>query len=137
MGRRHPDWIVRPGLGQIQSPVDEGMAVARHIATKRPRRCARLCRRWKLHHRSDLDLGDIARWTRPMLLGWIQYYGRFHRSALRSALRTLDQFIVRWAQRKYKRLKGHTKRAWDWLRGLQARQPTLFAHWLMESKVGR
>jgi hypothetical protein len=72
-----------------------------------------------------------------MLLGWIQYYGRFHRSALRSALRTLDQFIVRWAQRKYKRLKGHTKRAWDWLRGLQARQPTLFAHWLMESKVGR
>src|SRR5450759_1219278 len=43
MGRDHPDWIVRPGLGQIQSPVDEGMAVARHIATKRPRRCARLC----------------------------------------------------------------------------------------------
>ena len=63
--------------------------------------------------------------------------GRFHRSALRSALRTLDQFIVRWAQRKYKRLKGHTKRAWDWLRRLQARQPNPFAHWLMESQVGR
>src|SRR5665648_240028 len=34
MGRRHPDWIVRPGLGQIQSPVDEGMAVARHISAE-------------------------------------------------------------------------------------------------------
>ena len=30
-----------------------------------------------------------------MLLGWIQYYGRFHRSELRGALRTLDHFIVR------------------------------------------
>ena len=107
------------------------------VSDKAAKAMREVVRRWKLHHRSDLDLGDIARWTRPMLLGWIQYYGRFHRSALRSALRTLDQFIVRWAQRKYKRLKGHTKRAWDWLRGLQARQPTLFAHWLMESKVGR
>ena len=70
-------------------------------------------RRWKLHHRGDLALEKIARWTRPMLLGWVQYYWRFHRSALLRALRTLDSFIVRWAQRKYKRLGGHTKRAWD------------------------
>jgi hypothetical protein len=34
MGRRHPDWIVRPGLGQIQSPVDEGIAMARHISAE-------------------------------------------------------------------------------------------------------
>lgn len=93
-------------------------------------------RRWKLHHRNDLALADIARWTRPFLLGWIQYYGRFHRSALRGALRTLDSFIVRWAQRKYKRLRGHVMCAWDWLRRLQARQPTLFAHWLSGFAVG-
>ena len=94
-------------------------------------------RRWQLHHRGDLALEKIAHWTRPMLLGWIQYYGRFHRSALLSALRTLDSFIVRLAQRKYKRLRGHSKRAWDWLRGVQSRQPRLFAHWLRESQGGR
>jgi RNA-directed DNA polymerase len=94
-------------------------------------------RRWKLHHRGDLALEKIARWTRPMLIGWVQYYGRFHRSAFLRALRTLNSFIVRWAQRKYKRLRGHTKRAWDWLRGVQSRQPNLFAHWLRESPVGR
>jgi hypothetical protein len=66
----------------------------------------------------------------------VNYYGRFHRSALRRALRTVDSFIVRWAQRKYKRLRGHAKRAWDWLRGVKSRQPNLFAHWSTESPVG-
>ncbi|SEE72403.1 group II intron reverse transcriptase/maturase [Rhizobiales bacterium GAS191] len=107
------------------------------VSDKAAKAMHEVVRRWKLHHRSDLALGDIARWTRPQLLGWVQYYGRFRRSALRNALRTLDPFIVRWAQRKYKRLKGHIKRAWNWMRGLQARQPNLFAHWLKESQVGR
>jgi len=66
----------------------------------------------------------------------VNYFGRFHRSALRRALRTVDPFIVRWAQRKYKRFRGHTKRAWGWLRGAKSHQPNLFAHWPMESLVG-
>ncbi|WP_406953870.1 integrase core domain-containing protein [Paraburkholderia guartelaensis] len=63
-----------------------------------------------------------------MLLGWVRYYGRFRPSALRGALRTLDSFIVRWAQRKYKKLRTHKLRAWDWLRRLKTQRPTLFAH---------
>ena len=47
-------------------------------------------RRWKLHHRNDLDLEKIAQWARPILVGWVNYYGRFHRSALRRALRTVE-----------------------------------------------
>ncbi len=86
-------------------------------------------RRWRLHRRNDLALEAIAEWTRPVLLGWIRYYGRFQPSALRSALRTLDDFIVRWARRKYKRFKGSPMRVWAWLRELKARQPNLFAHW--------
>jgi group II intron reverse transcriptase/maturase len=94
-------------------------------------------RRWKLHHRNDLGLAEIAQWTRPVLLGWVRYYGHFQRSVLSGALRTLDHFIVRWAQRKYTRLRGHTMRAWDWLRRIQSRQPTLFAHWSPGSTVRR
>jgi group II intron reverse transcriptase/maturase len=71
-------------------------------------------RRWRLHHRNDLALEEIARWTRPILMGWVRYYGRFHASVLRGALRTLDDFLVRWAQRKYKRLLAHKRRAWRW-----------------------
>src|SRR6266702_8650468 len=32
--------------------------------------------------RYDLDLNDLADQTRPILQGWMQYYGRFTRSAL-------------------------------------------------------
>lgn len=94
-------------------------------------------RRWQLHHRSDLGLEDLALWTRPMVMGWVRYYGRFHASALRRALRTLDDVLVRWVQRKYKRLRAHKGRAWQWLWRIFARQPDLFAHWTLVSTVGR
>lgn len=94
-------------------------------------------RRWRLHHRNDLSLEDLARWTRPMVMGWVRYYGRFHASALRRALRTLDDFLVRWAKRKYQRLRAHKGRAWQWLWGIFARQPGLFAHWKLGTTVGR
>lgn len=94
-------------------------------------------RRWRLHRRNDLALVDLAQWTRPMLVGWVRYYGRFHPSVLCHALRTVDQFLGRWAQRKYRRLRGRCLRAWDWLRRVKARHPTLFAHWISEVTVGR
>lgn len=86
-------------------------------------------RRWKLHHRGDMGLDDLVRWTHSEIRGWVRYYGRFYPSALQRALHTLDAYLVRWAQRKYKRLKGHRSRAWDWLRRLHSRQPALFPHW--------
>jgi hypothetical protein len=94
-------------------------------------------RRWRLHRRSDLDLGEIAQKIRPVVRGWIQYYARFYPSALHTALRTLNHFFVRWAKPKTPRLRTHTERAWDWLNGIQSRQPNLFPHWSSGSPVGR
>jgi hypothetical protein len=94
-------------------------------------------RRWRLHQRNDLALEEIARWTRPMLQGWVNYYARFHASALRRAMRTLDDFLVRWVQRKYKRLRARKAQAWQWLWRVYARQPDLFAHWALISTVRR
>lgn len=94
-------------------------------------------RRWRLQRRTDLALDEIAQRIRPELRGWVQYYGRFYPSELRGALHTLDHFLVRWAQRKYKRLRGHTKRAWGWLNRIRECQPNLFPHWVPVSAVGR
>ena len=43
--------------------------------------------------------------------GWINYYGRFYRSRLLYFLRRLNRHLVRWACRKYKRLKRRERRA--------------------------
>lgn len=107
------------------------------VSEKAANTMRRRMRRWRLHHRNDLGLEDLARWTRPMVMGWVRYYGRFHASALRRALRTMDVFLVRWAQRKYKRLRAHKGRTWQWLWRIFARQPGLFAHWTLGTTVGR
>ena len=47
-------------------------------------------RRWRLHLRSDKALDDLARMCNPVLRGWINYYGRFYKSALHPVLRHLN-----------------------------------------------
>ena len=94
-------------------------------------------RRWKLSHRGDLALEELARWLQPIVRGWVNYYGRFNPSALHRALRMIDELLVRWARRKYKGFKKHSMSAWDWLKRLKSRQPTLLAHWQLVAAVGR
>jgi group II intron reverse transcriptase/maturase len=89
----------------------------------------RQIKRWRLHLRSAHTLNDLAREINPIVRGWLGYYGRFYRSALIQSLRRIDDYIVRWAMRKYKRLRGKLSRAWDLLHAVQRRQPALLAHW--------
>ena len=88
-------------------------------------------RRWNVHLRSDKALDDIARMWNPVLRGWIQYYGRFYKSALYPVFRNFDTTLVRWAMRKYKRLSRHRRRTVYWLGGIARREPRLFAHWYL------
>jgi RNA-directed DNA polymerase len=69
-----------------------------------------LRRKW-LWRRSELELNDLADCTRPILQGWIQYYGRVLRSVLAQVLRYADAALVRWARRKYKSLSRRPARA--------------------------
>jgi RNA-directed DNA polymerase len=92
---------------------------------------------WKLSHRGDLALEQLVRWLQPVVRGWVNYYGRFCPSELHRALSTVDELMVRWAQRKYKGRKGHPEWAWDWLKRLRSRQPTLLQHWQLVAAVGR
>lgn len=86
-------------------------------------------RKWNFRNRTDLSLSQISRMYNPILRGWIQYYGRFYRSALYPMLRHFNMTLVAWAMRKYRRLKGHKTRAGQFLEGIAERQPGLFVHW--------
>ena len=88
-------------------------------------------RRWRLHLRSDKMLDDLSRMFNPVMRGWVNYYGRFYKSALYATFRGFDRVLARWAMRKYKKLRGHQRRATHWLGRIARRQPELFAHWQM------
>lgn len=94
-------------------------------------------RSWRMHHRSDLDLADIARFINPIVRGWINYWGRFYRSALvDSVLRRLNEYLIRWAMRKYKRMRRSRRRAAAFLRQIQRSNPGLFSHWQLTRAAG-
>lgn len=89
---------------------------------------SREVRRWRLHTRTRQELDNLADWINPIVRGWIGYYGRFHRSALRPLLMRINGYLVRWARKKYRRL-GSFKRVRRWWFGVVERQPELFFHW--------
>ena len=99
------------------------------VSTEAATKMRQEMRRWRLHLRSDKAIDDLARMWNPVLRGWIQYYGRFYRSALHSVFRHFNELLVRWAMRKYKRFRGHRRRAEHWLGAVARREPRLFAHW--------
>jgi RNA-directed DNA polymerase len=57
------------------------------------------------------------------------YYGRFYRSAMEGVFYHLNLWLVRWAQWKYKKLRGRKRRANSWLGRIAKRDPSIFAHW--------
>lgn len=87
-------------------------------------------RAWRLVSRTQSSLGDLAALTNAHVRGWMQYYGRFYPSACQQALQLLNQALARWAQRKFKKLRGRSLGAAQaWLRRVALRAPTMLEVW--------
>lgn len=86
-------------------------------------------RRSRLPLHSSLSLEDLAIRMAPRVRGWMAYYCRFRGSEFQPVADHLDRLIVRWAMRKYKRLRGHKSRAFAWLDRVKRERPDLFVHW--------
>jgi RNA-directed DNA polymerase len=99
------------------------------VSNEAAKRMRQEMRRGRIHMWSDVALDDVARIWNPILRGWIQYYGHFRKSALYPVLRHFNRCLVRWAMRKYKRFRGHQRRAEHWLGGIARREPWMFVHW--------
>jgi RNA-directed DNA polymerase len=87
-------------------------------------------RGWHIHHQSDIELVDIAKAINPILRGWINYYGKFHKSVLYPVFNRFNYTLIRWVKTKYKKLHGYRK-ARNWLGQKAKEEPNLFAHWQM------
>lgn len=93
------------------------------------KRMRRTIKRWRLHLWSGKTLDDLAQEINPIVRGWIDYYGFFYKSRLIALLKRIDEYLARWAMRKYKRLRGRPHTARRFVAHVARRQPALFVHW--------
>lgn len=101
------------------------------VSNKAIRKMNQQIRSWKLHLWNTKTLEELAQWCNPVVNGWFNYYGKYHRSALKFVVRQLDLRLAKWAEWKYKKLRGRTGRAIKWIRAIKKRNPNLFSHWRM------
>ncbi len=99
------------------------------VSNKAIKKIRHVMRSWRFHRRSDKSLEELSYICNPILRGWINYYGQYYKSALYFTFHVFDRILMRWVMRKYKKLKGHRRRAMHWLGRLARQQPLLFAHW--------
>ena len=86
-------------------------------------------RGWHLQLKCDLELGDFSNMFGPVLRGWANYYGRFYPTALKPLWWHVNAYLVRWLQRKHKRLSRGVTRAVRALGRLAEGAPRAFVHW--------
>lgn len=84
-----------------------------------------------LHHLSGSKIEMIAEAINPMVRGWLNYFKKYCPSAMKYTMDCLNRRLVLWAMQKYKRFRGHRRRAVEWLKDIAKREPRMFAHWVL------
>lgn len=83
----------------------------------------------RFHKWTNGTLQDIATLLNPKIRGWMQYYERFRKMSLKGVFMNLHNRLIKWALNRYKRFKGSTRKAANYLRGVKRAFPYLFYHW--------
>ena len=100
------------------------------MSQKAAHRIRATIRSWRLGAtRNNQSLEEIAGFVNPYVRGWVNYYGRFYKSALTPVLRCLERSLMYWARRKFKRLCRHQRQAVHWLGKVSRQEPDLFEMW--------
>lgn len=89
-------------------------------------------RQWGVTNWSERTPREIAEALNPSVRGWLNYYGHFGRADGVYRLKNyLDEVLMRWARKKYKRLKRSYRKSRIFVTQLYKQSRYLFAHWNM------
>jgi RNA-directed DNA polymerase len=100
------------------------------ISNKAAKAIRQTIRDWRMGStRNHQRLEDLARFTNPVVRGWMNYYGRFYRSKCVQVLRHFNEALARWARRKFKRFRRRERASMHWLGCIARRDPSLFVLW--------
>jgi len=105
------------------------------VSAAATQRMQRTIREWRLPKQTPVSLNELAARYNATLRGWLNYYGRFYKSAMRSVFDHFDQQLLRWARRKYRKFARSSRRSRRWLEKMVRRVPRLFIHWLAFGRV--
>jgi group II intron reverse transcriptase/maturase len=105
------------------------------VSAAATKRMNRIIREWHLPRQTPISLNELATRYNATLRGWLNYYGRFYKSALRRVFDHFDQQLLRWARRKYGKFAGSMRLSHRWLQKMIRRVPRLFIHWLAFGRV--
>jgi RNA-directed DNA polymerase len=105
------------------------------VSATATQRMQRTIREWGLPKQTPVSLNELAMRYNATLRGWLNYYGHFYKSAMRSVFDHFDQQLLRWARRKYRKLARSPRRSRRWLQKMACRAPRLFIHWLAFGRV--
>ena len=86
-------------------------------------------RKLNSRNRTDLEIEQIAAFINPKLIGWLNYYGKYTKSAMNVIWNRVNSMLVCWARRKYKYLKQHKTKASLFIKKIATSRPHLFIHW--------
>ena len=100
------------------------------IADKAKKSIRKEVRSWRVQLKVDKDLWDISSMFNKKIQGWINYYTHFYKTEMYAVLRYINNALIKWVRRKYKKRK-HRRRAEYWLGSIAKRDRNLFAHWKM------
>lgn len=101
------------------------------ISKKKTKLIISKCRDLRFHRWVHLDIHQLSRALSSKIRGWINYYGKFHLSGLKTAFLHLNRRLAKWAFNKYKRFKRRKSvyHALRWIRQLARNYTYLFPHW--------
>lgn len=99
------------------------------VSRKSLKRMNESIRELNINRSTQSTMSELAEKINPMVRGWIEYYGAFYPEPLKRFLIRIDLRLGRWARNKYKKLRGHKRRSWDWLKGCRTTFPNMFVHW--------
>src|SRR5215831_9617328 len=76
------------------------------ISAKAAKRIRQTIRDWRMAStRNNQRLEDLARFTNPVVAGWLSFFGRVFRSRVNPVVSQFNEALGRWARWKYKRFK--------------------------------
>ena len=82
-----------------------------------------------IHKKVRHELRDLAQMLALKLRGLIRYFGRINRHSLGWLMFKVNDRLVRWVRKRFKRFKESWNQARIWLKTVYRSYPNLFVHW--------